>query len=99
MIMIDIQNPQAIELVREAIQSERGKKNLDAIAEARQLVLGKYQFFPYFANELDADGGSPADFPKQQTIVPRKAPLISRGRRYFTNRLLHKMSLTTGKKG
>jgi hypothetical protein len=54
MVRIDIRDPQAIEQVRETINSDRWERNLDAIAEARQLILNRYQLFPFLAQQIAA---------------------------------------------
>lgn len=54
MVRIDIRDPQAIEQVREVIASDRWQRNLDAISEARQLVLNRYQLFPFVAQQIAA---------------------------------------------
>lgn len=53
MAIIDINDPQtAVEQVCEIISSNRTEKNRDAIAHARELVLEKYQFFPFFVERI-----------------------------------------------
>lgn len=55
MIKIDITKPDAaIETIRAAIESDLYRERRDAIAEARQLILDKYQFFPYIAEQIQA---------------------------------------------
>ena len=50
-IWIDITNPQkAMETMKEAIQTNEWEKRLEAIQEARTLVLDKYNLFPFVAN-------------------------------------------------
>lgn len=47
-IWIDISNPEkAMEAIQEAIQNNEWEKRLASIAEARKLVLDKYNLFPY----------------------------------------------------
>lgn len=56
MVLIDISNPAAaIDQIKEAFASDRWSKNLDAVAAARQLVLKKYQLFPFLAGEVKRD--------------------------------------------
>lgn len=52
MVRIDIEDPHAADRIREAIAAERWKKNLDAIAHARDLVLNRYQLFPFITGEI-----------------------------------------------
>jgi hypothetical protein len=54
MVQLDIEDPDAIEKLREAVASDRWTRNRDAIAHARELVLNKYQLFPFLAAEIEA---------------------------------------------
>lgn len=54
LIEIDIEDPDTPKRVSEVIQSDRWKRNLDAIAYARELVLKRYQFFPVMRSEIAA---------------------------------------------
>jgi hypothetical protein len=49
-IKVDINKPESLEIIRDALSSDYWIRNLDAIAYARQLVLEKHQFFPFMAN-------------------------------------------------
>jgi hypothetical protein len=51
MLTIDINKPdEAIELVKKSIRDKRWEKNLNAIEHARNMVLDKYQLFPFIAD-------------------------------------------------
>lgn len=53
MILIDPANPKAaLQKIETAISENSWEANLDAIAEARELVLNKYQFFPSAVERL-----------------------------------------------
>lgn len=53
MILIDPKKPkEALEIIKEAIANKAWEKNIDAIEECRNLILKKYQFFPYFADQI-----------------------------------------------
>lgn len=54
MIRIDIKDPTSYERIEEAIANDRWAKSLDAIAEARRLVLDEYQLFPFLCHEMDS---------------------------------------------
>lgn len=54
MICIDIQDPDCAEIIRMGIGNELWQRNLDAIAYARQLVLNRYQLFPFLTQEIHA---------------------------------------------
>ena len=54
-VQVDISNPtEAIRTIREVIKSDLCEKNRDAIAYARELILDKYQFFPFVVNQVKA---------------------------------------------
>jgi hypothetical protein len=52
MVCIDVHDPQAPDKIKEVVASDLWRRNLDAIAEARRLVLEKYQLFPFVAGEI-----------------------------------------------
>ena len=52
MVRINVRSPDAIEQVRDAVTSDRWKRNRDAVAHARDLVLNHYQIFPFVADEI-----------------------------------------------
>ena len=52
MVCIDINDPQAIEEIKDTITSNRWYQNRDAIEHARQLVLDSYQLFPFVVQEI-----------------------------------------------
>jgi hypothetical protein len=53
-VSIDINDPDAIEKIQETIASDLWIKNQNAIAYARLLILERYQFFPFLAQEIQA---------------------------------------------
>ncbi len=53
-VQLDIADPDAVDKVREAISGDLWERNIDAIAEARRLVLKKYQLFPFLASQIEA---------------------------------------------
>lgn len=58
MIRIDPTRPEeALRIIRDAVDSDAWSKNLEHIREARQLILDKYQFFPYIANKIRQSTG------------------------------------------
>ncbi len=65
LVQIDITRPEeAHAIITEAIQTNLWQKNLDAIAYARQLVLERYQIFPFIARLVNKN--MPAE--KQRSI-------------------------------
>jgi len=83
LIKIDIQKPaEAIEIIRETLQSDRWRRNRDAIAYARELVLDRYQFFPFVTELIHQFEAANPVYPAQ-TI---KLPKLLRGRGLLSKR-------------
>jgi hypothetical protein len=70
MIRIDIGDPDAVAQVRGAIAGDRWKRNLDAIAEARRLVLERYQFFPFMSSEIQRIRAAAPPPPRERIVIP-----------------------------
>lgn len=69
-IQIDPSHPQeALKTIRAAIDDDFYSKNIDALAEARSLVLNKYQFFPHVCELIDRYGVKEGR-PKPKTFIP-----------------------------
>jgi hypothetical protein len=73
MIQLDIHDPLAVEKIREAVASDRWKRNQDAIAHARKLVLDKYQFFPFMVGEFEAHEAREGRPPPENLVLPRQS--------------------------
>ena len=70
-VSIDINDPMAVERIKEIISSDLWSRNMDAIAHARELILDRYQLFPFLVKEIrDYERG--ADF---QTTAPQPTSL------------------------
>lgn len=84
MIKIDIENPQeALQIIDEAIKTNAWKQNIEAIAEARNLVLEKHQFFPFVSSLINQQ---PIYTEKKENCLPAlpygyPTPLIEKLRR------------------
>lgn len=52
LVQVDISDPLAPDRVREVAASDLWERNLDAIEYSRQLVLQRYQFFPFVSGEI-----------------------------------------------
>ena len=52
MVRIDIEDPDVLNTIRDTIHSDLQIRNREAIAHARQLVLEKYQFFPFICSQI-----------------------------------------------
>ncbi|MDR2388333.1 MAG: hypothetical protein LBD89_00910, partial [Tannerellaceae bacterium] len=73
MILIDPNDPkQSLSIIKEAILGNGFEERIDYIAEARELILNKYQFFPMIAQWIrDSD----IDFSKKKSyFIPRNTP-------------------------
>jgi len=69
LIRIDPEDPHVIEKMRETVASELWRERAAAIAEARDLVLGKYNMFKSIAERMLADTSVP-DTPRPQWFYP-----------------------------
>lgn len=80
LIEIDINDPDVIEQIREAVGSNLAKKRKEAIACARELILNKYQLFPYLANEIHhwENMRKERSTQVQTIIIPSENTLIQR---------------------
>jgi len=72
MLVIDIHDHHYVDQIREAIQSEAWERNLEAIACARQLVLDKYQLFPFITQKIRTHEAESQVHPHQMndTFIP-----------------------------
>ena len=69
-VCIDIDDPMAVEKIRETISSDVWRHNLDAIAKARELFLNHYQLFPFVARQIrDNESCGCHKSPRPQTIT------------------------------
>lgn len=72
-ILIDPTDPaKALKTIREAIDNDYFHQNLDALAEARNLVLNKYQLFPHVADLIQKHGVQPGAARKSFYIPKNK---------------------------
>jgi hypothetical protein len=77
-VQIDIRDPNVFEQIREVVASDRWQRNLDAIHAARQLVLNRYQLFPFLAQHIaaqEASSGAQRATPEPVTVEVRTPPL------------------------
>ncbi len=103
MILIDPNDFQAsLEMIEEAVATDRWSKNIEALVHARDLVLNKYSIYPYLCN-LIGKYYNPTSEPKRK-FIPRllapkerkltyklkKALGIYRVKDYLKQRKLHK---------
>jgi hypothetical protein len=52
LVRIDIEDPVTVDRIRDVVSSDSWCRNLDAIAHARELVLDRYQLFPFVAGQI-----------------------------------------------
>lgn len=82
MVKIDIGQPEvAIEKIKEALQTNYWEKNIEALHYAREIVLEKYQFFPFVSKFIKAnyvDEGNEQVFIKKQGWPEGKKPNLYR---------------------
>jgi hypothetical protein len=73
LIQIDIRNPDSIDKIREAISANTWKHSLDAIAHSRELILNRYQLFPFLSREigLHEDNHPQVTHKSKQIFIPR----------------------------
>lgn len=85
LIKIDIHDKEgSVKKIRQAIEEDWWGQNLDAIAEARELVMQKYNFFPYIEKNL-VSRLSPK---KTKVFIPADPAAIgSRIKNFFINRI------------
>ena len=69
-VSIDIDDPHASERLNEIIHSDLWAKNRDAIEHSRNLVLEKYQFFPFITREIIAFEKQPQLDEAKRTVLP-----------------------------
>lgn len=73
MILVDINNfEEAIKKIEQAIEENWYQKNFDAIIEARNLILHKYQFMPKIIDIIENKQNSFIKNNKTQTIFPEQ---------------------------
>jgi len=69
LVWVDISQPEeALDTIRQAISSDLWLRNRESIAYARELVLDKYQFFPFFAQRINEVGDSNSAHARTQKI-------------------------------
>jgi len=91
LLQIDIENPkEAIRIIESAIDDKLWEKNIDEIKIARELVLNKYQLFPFINNLIEKDAERNDDVQKKKYFIPKSgrgkvASTINSLKKYFYN--------------
>ncbi|HMG93397.1 MAG TPA: glycosyltransferase family 10 [Chryseolinea sp.] len=71
-IRIDVNKPsQALKIMSDAIKNKEWERRLDAIEEARNLILNKYQFFPYISAMIKEDTQKGQQKEVKDYFIPR----------------------------
>lgn len=71
LIIEPFDKPASMARLQEAIEAERWKNNLEAIHEARQLILNKYQFFPAMVEKIKTFEAENPTIGKRQYKIPK----------------------------
>ncbi len=98
LVSIDIRDPDATRIVQETIRSDRWLRNIDAIAEARRLVLERHQLFSFVAQEIRRyEEGISGPPPKAVRVhVPNKLPFAVRVEERLLNQAVKVRRLLRG---
>lgn len=89
MLLIDPNRPEySLQQIKEAMAADYYESHLDYIKEARELILNKYQFFPWIKHllnqsQIDFSKKEPVDIPANR---PPKRPLWCRLKRVLFER-------------
>lgn len=67
-VKIDINSTNVIEKINEVVNSDLWEENLESIITARQLILDKYQLFPFIVNQIEARNGNLSQISESITI-------------------------------
>jgi hypothetical protein len=68
-LAIDIADPDTPAVIYDAVRSNLWERSLDAISEARRLVLERWQLCPFIAGEIEAVQSEGLPDPKRERIV------------------------------
>ena len=74
LIRIDINNPErAAKTIQEIIKSNYYEENIEAVLEAKELILKKYNFFPFIVNEIKKfEAGNSSTSSKKRILLTKK---------------------------
>ena len=71
-ISIDIHQPEkALRIIKDAIADNHWEKNLEALAEARQLILNEYQLFPMLEKRIHDFNNVYPNAKKKKYFIPK----------------------------
>ena len=89
---IDIADPDAPEIIRDVIEGDRYLAARDAIAHARDLILNRYQLFPFLAAEIASHERRQGVCGQSPVLRETARQLRPRGVRYWWNSIRGKAS-------
>jgi hypothetical protein len=88
MIIIDINNPkESIQIIKESISKNLYEKNIEAIRYSRELILEKYQFFPYFTDMINKDREKKNGVFNTEIILLKKLPNLYEDRGFSLDKM------------
>ena len=71
-VLINPNNPmKALNQIKKTVDEGMWEKNIGAIKEARELILNKYQFFPFVVDEIKKNNLSSIHSKKRYSSIPR----------------------------
>lgn len=79
LVKIDINDPSVFKKIKEIISSDLWKKRREKIAYARELILEKYQFFPFISEKIknwEKRHGKPK-IQKEEIIIPNENTFLA----------------------
>jgi hypothetical protein len=82
---IDIDDPHVFQQIKEIIKDDHYAKRREALEEARNLVLDRYQLFPFLVNEVRKS--MPGKEPRKRTYYPYKENILSKIQSKIQNHL------------
>ncbi|KKS75562.1 hypothetical protein A3J20_03575 [Candidatus Gottesmanbacteria bacterium RIFCSPLOWO2_02_FULL_42_29] len=83
MVLIDINEKDIDRKIKEITKSNLWKKNREAIAYSRELILNKYQFFPYMTSFIKKWELLKRDKKKSRITIPNENTLVKKALRKF----------------
>ncbi len=76
LVKIDINSPDVFKKIKEIISSDLWQKRREAISYARELILEKYQFFPFIVSKIkEWEKNQKNKLKKEKVIIPNEDTL------------------------
>lgn len=98
-VRIDIHEPQrALQTIMDAINGNEWEKRIEAISEARDIILNKYQFFPAIADLIQKNAHKHYSDEKKKRLIPAnpmpKSTIITDQFFYYKRRISRALTLS-----